>query len=125
MWDQVWTDAAIDHNTLSDNFKEFFHIETLVFFSSTTCTAWNQLFADLAIRGDEAGDAHQAGVGKQLGHFRNTPDVFFPVFGGEAQVFVQSVANVVSVQGVTRDGVWHEVLFQGKADGGLPGARQA
>lgn len=83
------------------------------------------VFADLAERRDEACDAHQAGVGEKLGHFRNAPDVLFPVFRGEAQVLVQSVANVVSVQGVTRDGVGYEVLFQGKADGGLPGARQA
>lgn len=94
-------------------------------FSSTPCAVRYQLFADLAVRRDEAGDAHQAGVGEQLGHFRNSPDVFFPVFGGEAQVLVQPVANVVSVQGVTRDRVGHEVLLQGKADGGLPGARQA
>lgn len=83
------------------------------------------VFADLAERRDEAGDAHQAGVGKQLGHLSNSPDVFFPIFGGEAQVLVQSMANVVSIQGVARDRVGHEVLLQGKADGGLPGARQA
>lgn len=104
---------------------EIFYAETWGLFSSITHTLWNQLFADLAEWRDEAGDAHQSSIGKQLGHFCNTPDVFFPVFGGEAQVLVQSVANVVSVQGVTRDGVGHQVLFQGKADGGLPGARQA
>lgn len=94
-------------------------------FSLTICTAWNQLVADPAEWRDEAGDAHQAGVSEKLGHFRNTPDVFFTILGGEAQVLIESVANVVSVQGVTRDGVGHEVLFQGKADGRLPGARQA
>lgn len=94
-------------------------------FSSTPCVARYQVFADLAEWGDEAGDAHQAGVGEQLGHLRNAPDVFFPVLGGEAQVLVQSVANVVPVQGVARDRVGHEVLLQGKADGSLPGAGQA
>lgn len=82
------------------------------------------MFSDLAVWRDETGDAHQTGVGEQFGHLCNTTDVFFPVLCGEAQILVQAVANVVSVQWVTRDGVGHKVLFQGKTDGGLSRTRQ-
>lgn len=56
------------------------------------------MFSDLAVWRDETGDAHQTGVGEQFGHLCNTTDVFFPVFRGEAQILVQAVADVVSVQ---------------------------
>lgn len=79
---------------------------------------------DLGERRNETGDAHQPGVGEQFGHFGDTTDVLLAVFGGEAQVLVQALADVVPVQGVARDSVGHEVLLHGKADGGLPGTRQ-
>lgn len=82
------------------------------------------MFADLAERWDETGDAHQPGVGEQLGHLRNTADVLLAVHGGEAQVLVQAVADVVSVQRVAGNGVGHEKLFQGKTDGRLSGTWQ-
>lgn len=56
------------------------------------------MFSDLGERRDETGDAHQASVGKQSGHLSDTADVLLPVLGGEAQILVQALANVVSVQ---------------------------
>lgn len=82
------------------------------------------MFSDLGERRDETGDAHQPSVCKQSGHLGDTPDVFLAVYGGEAQILVQAVANVVSVQRVARDSMGHEVLFQGKTDGSLPSTRQ-
>lgn len=81
-------------------------------------------FSDLAERRNETGDAHQAGIRKQLGHLGDTADVLLAVFGREAQVLVQAVTDVVSVQGVRRDGVGYEVLLQRETDGGLPGTGQ-
>lgn len=75
--------------------------------------------------GDEAGDAHQTGVGEQLGHLGHAADVLLAVLGGEAQVLVEAVADVVPVQRVAGDGVCHQVLLQRKAYGGLARARQA
>ncbi|TNN81810.1 hypothetical protein EYF80_007939 [Liparis tanakae] len=64
------------------------------------------------------------GVGKQSGHLCNPADVLLAVDGGEAQVLVQALANVVSVQRVAGNSVGHEKLLQGKTDGRLSGTRQ-
>lgn len=88
---------------------------------------WNRSFlpfSDLAERRNETGDAHQPGIRKQLGHLSDTADVLLAVFRGEAQVLVQAVTDVVSIQRVTRDGVGHQVLLQREADGRLPGTGQ-
>ena len=69
------------------------------------------MFTHLSEGGNEAGDAHQASVGEQLGHLRNAPDILLPVRGGEAQVSVQSMADVVAVQGVAGDPVGDQVLL--------------
>lgn len=82
------------------------------------------MFPDLGERRDEAGDANQPGVGKQSGHLGDAADVLLAVFGGEAQIPVQAVADVVSVQRVARDGVGHQVLLQGEADRRLAGTGQ-
>lgn len=81
-------------------------------------------FSDLAERRNETGDANQSSVSKQLGHLGDTADVLLAVLGREAQVLVQAVTDVVSVQGVTRDGVGYEVLLQRETDGSLPGTGQ-
>lgn len=54
--------------------------------------------SDLAERRNETGDAHQPSVSKQFGNLGNTTDVLLPVFSGEPQILVQTMANVVSVQ---------------------------
>ena len=71
---------------------------------------------------DEAGDAHQTGVGEQLGDLGHAADVLLAVHGGEAQVLVQAVADVVSVQRVAGDVLRHQELLQCKAEGGLASA---
>ena len=47
--------------------------------------------------GNEAGDADDAPIGKELGNFADSSDVFFPVLGGKPQVLVQPSPNVVTV----------------------------
>lgn len=74
--------------------------------------------------GNEAGDADQAGVRKELGHLRNPADVLFAVSGRESQVLVEAMTDIVPIQGVTRDGVGDEVLFQSETDGCFPSARE-
>lgn len=74
----------------------------------------------LGERRNEAGDADQASVGKELGHLGNPADVFLPVPRGEAQVLVKAVTDVVPVQGVAGDAVGDQVLLQSKADRRLP-----
>lgn len=76
--------------------------------------------AHLCEGGDEAGDADQASVGKQLGHLGDPADVLLPVSGRESQVFVKAVADVVPIQGVAGDGVGHQVLLQSKTDRCFP-----
>lgn len=76
--------------------------------------------AYLCERRNEAGNADQTGVGKQLGHLGNPADIFLSVSRGESKVFVQAVADVVPIQGVAGDGVGDQVLLQSKTDGRLP-----
>lgn len=72
-------------------------------------------------RRNEAGNADQTCVRKQLGHLGNPADIFFSVSGRESKVFVKAMTDVVPVYGVARDGVGDEVLFQSKTDRGFPG----
>lgn len=68
-------------------------------------------FSNLGKRRDETGDAHQPGICKQFGDLSDATDVLLTIVGREAQILVQTVANVVSVQRVTRDRMGHEELF--------------
>lgn len=52
----------------------------------------------LCKRRNEASDANQASISKQLGHLCNTADVFFSVCCGETQIFVQTMPNIVTVK---------------------------
>lgn len=77
-----------------------------------------------AVWGDEARDAHQPGVGEQLGHLGYTADVLLSVFRAEAQVFVQTLPDVVAVQSIAGDSVTHQVLLQSHAHRRLARSRQ-
>ena len=83
------------------------------------------MFSDLGKRRDETGDAHETSISKQFGHLSNAPDVLLAILSRKAQILVQAMTNVVSIQRVARDGVGHKILFQSKTDGCLPCARQA
>lgn len=75
--------------------------------------------------GDEAGDADEPRVGEEPRHLGDAPDVLLAVLRREAQVLVQAVPDVVAVQGVARDAMSHQVLFQSKANGRLASSRKA
>lgn len=74
--------------------------------------------------GNEAGNADQAGVSKELGHLCNPADVLFSVPSRKSQVLVEAMANIVPIQGVTRDGVGDQVLLQGETYGGFSSTRE-
>lgn len=90
-------------------------------FSSTVCAP--QPFY-LCERRNEAGDADQPGISEQLGHLGNPADIFFSVPGGESKVFVKAVTHIVPIEGVARDGVRDQVLFQSKTDCGFSSTRE-
>jgi len=81
--------------------------------------------ADLSERTDETRETDDAAVSEQLGHLRDTSDVLFAVLGTEAEVLVESVANVVSVQTVRRNSLTHQVAFQRERQSRLASARQS
>lgn len=67
-------------------------------FQTCTTTRWHlSVVSDLGKRRDETCDANQPGIRKQFGHLSNAADVFLAVFGGEAQILVKAMANVVAV----------------------------
>lgn len=74
----------------------------------------------LCERRNEAGNADQTGVGKQLGHLGNPADILLSVSRGESKVFVKAVTDVVPIEGVAGDGVGDQELLQSKTDGRLP-----
>jgi len=52
---------------------------------------------------NEGAEGDDSGVGEKSSHFRHAADVLLSVLGGEAQVLVQPVADVVAVQTVGGD----------------------
>lgn len=78
----------------------------------------------LCKRRNEAGNADQTSVGKQLGHLCNPADIFLSVPRRESKVFVEATTDVVPVEGVARDGVGDEILFQSKTDGCFSSTRE-
>lgn len=78
----------------------------------------------LCKRRNEAGNADQTSVSKQLGHLCNPADIFFSVPRRESEVFVEAMTDVVPIEGVARDGVGDEILFQSKTDRCFPSTRE-
>lgn len=78
-------------------------------------------FPILPIRGNEGGYGDGAGIGEEGCDFGDAADIFFPVGGGEAEVFVEAEADVVAVEAVGGEGVrrGEEGGFEGGGDGGL------
>ena len=79
--------------------------------------------AVLAIGADEAGHGDDAGVGEQLGDLADAADVLFAVGGGEAEVLVQAVADVVAVENVGQVAALHQGVLQGEGESALAGSR--
>ena len=73
---------------------------------------------------DEGGEADDATIGEELGHFRDTTDVLLAVLRREAQVLVESMSDVVAIETVRGNSLRHEVLLQSEADRRLSGSRQ-
>ena len=65
------------------------------------------------------------GVGKQLGHFADAPDVFRAVLGRETEVGAKAVADVVAVEDVGVAAQVEQLALQFGGDGGLAGTGQA
>ena len=73
---------------------------------------------------DEAGDADDASVGKELGHFTDAANILLPVLGGKPQVLVQPCPDVVTVQYISGNSPTTEVLLKGKRNGCLASSRE-
>ena len=73
---------------------------------------------------NEARKAHNATIGKQLGHFSNTSDIFFTIFRAEAKILVKAMTNVVTIKTVCWNALTNQVWFQCKRDSSLASSRQ-
>ena len=74
-----------------------------------------------AVRRDERRDGDGGAVGEQFGDFGDAADVFFAVFGREAEVLVEAEADVVAVEAVGGEveRLAEKSLFEGDGDGGF------
>ena len=61
----------------------------------------------------------QAGVGHELGDFRDAADVFHAILGREAEVGVQPVPDVVAVEDVDVHGEVEELALERVGDRGF------
>ena len=77
------------------------------------------------VRADERDDGHDAGVGEQPGDLAGPADVLVAVGGGEAEVGVEAVAQVVPVEPVGRASRGHQQPLERDGHGRLARARQA
>lgn len=73
---------------------------------------------------DEGGHDDHPRVHHQLGDFRHPADVFDAVGISEAEIFVQPLSDVVTVQDVGALALGVEFLFKGVGQRGLAGAGQ-
>ena len=71
--------------------------------------------------GDEGGQHDHACVEKQLGHFTDAADVLLTVGIGEAQVFAEPVADVVSIQHVGGEPPLEQSRIHSISQGALAG----
>ena len=71
--------------------------------------------AIFGVRRDEGAEADDAAIGEQFGDLGDAPDVLHAVFGGESQVLVQALSNIVTVQTVGRNAARYEEFFQGES----------
>ena len=77
------------------------------------------------VGGDEGGDGDDAGLGEQGGDLADAADVLVTIFGGEAEVLAQPVANVVAVEDEGGVALADEAALDGIGERGFTGAREA
>src|SRR5207247_226455 len=75
-----------------------------------------------AVGRDEGSQRDDAGVGEQLRHLADAADVLGPVGGREAEVLVEAVADVVTVEDEGVHTPFPQRLLERHRDGGLPRA---
>src|SRR5205823_1061303 len=83
------------------------------------------LIAVRPVRRDERRQRHKARVGEELRDLADPADVLGAVGGGEAEVLVETVANVVAIEDVGAHAARAEVLLERDRDGGLPRAGES
>ena len=77
--------------------------------------------AVFAVRGDERYQRDHAAVCEEFADFADATDVFLAVFGGESEVGVESVADVVAVEHLRDLAALEERVLEGVRDGGQGG----
>lgn len=79
----------------------------------------------LCERRNETSDADKPSISKQPGHLCDAADVLLTVPSRETQVFIQAMTNIITIQGIARDAMRDQVLFQSKTNGCLASSRKA
>ncbi len=116
--------------TLTENIKHYIFLNIISYVrlymvkKSYTHTQKVLHVSHPAVWGDEAGDAHKPSVSKQFYHFCDTTNVLFAVFRAEAQVLIEALPDVISIQSVAGDPMTHQILLQSHADRRLTRTRQ-
>ena len=69
-------------------------------------------FTDIIIGTDKCRNRNDAAVQKQLGYFGDTTDILYTVSFGEAQIIVDTAADIVSIQNTAKQSALMEFTFQ-------------
>jgi len=78
----------------------------------------------LSERTDETRQTDDSSVCKQLRDLGDTSNVLFAIFRTEAEILVESVADIVSIQAVRRNSLARQVAFQFERQRCLASTRQ-
>ena len=70
--------------------------------------------------GDKAGDRQHSGFDKKLGDLADAADVFGAVLGGKAEVLIEAVADVVSIEYEGQAAIGDEARWRPMASVDLP-----
>lgn len=76
-------------------------------------------FPVYTIRRYESRDGEAARIAEQLGHLSDTPNVFHSGVFVKAEIFVETEADVVSVEAVGKPALVQQGLLKSTCDGGL------
>lgn len=78
-----------------------------------------------AVRADEGGEGDDAGIGEEPGDLAYAADVFGAVVGGEPQVLIEAVADVVAVETVGEVAFADQQFLEQYGDGGFAAGGEA
>ena len=98
-----------------------FHIPLFAFFQRSTYENFQKIilsdnirrhFTDIIIRADKCRNRNDTAVQKQFGDFGDTTDVLHTVGFGEAQIVIDTAADIVAVQNTAKQSALMELALQ-------------